>query len=127
MDTDKSDLIEHELTERVIGIFYEVYKDLGHGFLESVYERAMAIALRESGISVKQQASVVVTFRNQVVGEFRADLLVENRLIIELKAISSLTPAHEVQLVNYLKATGIRLGLLLNFGSRAQFKRRVFG
>lgn len=127
MDTDKRELIEHALTEQVIGVFYEVHRELGHGFLETVYENAMMIALNESGLSVQQQAPIAVAFRNQFIGEFRADLLIENRLIIELKAVSSLLAAHEVQLVNYLRATGIRVGLLLNFGARAQFKRRVFG
>ena len=127
MDTDKSGLIEKELTEHVIGVFFDVYRDLGHGFLESVYENAMAIALRESGLLVIQQAPIAVMFRGHAVGEFRADLQVENRLIIELKAVSVLAANHEVQLVNYLKATGVRLGLLLNFGPRAQFARRVFG
>lgn len=115
------------MTERVIGIFYAVYNELGHGFLESVYENALALALRETDIVAVQQAPLRVQFRGHTVGEFRADLLVENRLIVEIKAVSRLAPAHEVQLVNYLEATGIRVGLLMNFGLHPQFKRRIFG
>jgi GxxExxY protein len=126
MNTDTA-LAEAELTERVIGIFYAVYNELGHGFLESVYENALALALRETGIAVVQQAPLRVGFRGHTVGEFRADLLVDDRLIVEIKAVSRLAPVHEVQLVNYLKATGIRVGLLMNFGLHPQFKRRIFG
>ena len=126
MDTDKDLLVGAALSERVIGVFFDVYNELGPGFLESVYENAMAFALRQSGLATTQQAPLTVTFRGQIVGEFRVDLLVENRLIIELKAVSQLTVAHEVQLVNYLKATRIPVGLLLNFGASPQFKRRIF-
>lgn len=126
MNTDTA-LAEADLTERVIGIFYAVYNELGHGFLESVYENSLALALRETGIAAVQQAPLRVEFRGRTVGEFRADLLVDDRLIVEIKAVSRLAPAHEVQLVNYLKATGIRVGLLMNFGLYPQFKRRIFG
>lgn len=127
MNTDKNILMEAGLTERVIGVFYDVYNELGAGFLESVYENAFAIALREVGIDVQQQASLQVKFRGLSVGEFKADLLVSKCLIIELKAVAQLNPTHEVQLVNYLKASGIPVGLLFNFGPRPQLKRRVFG
>jgi GxxExxY protein len=127
MDSDKTPLMEADLTERIIGSFYSVYNELGSGFLESVYENALAIALRDSGISTTQQTALDVEFRGRTVGEFRADLLVEGRIIIEVKAVSQLIAAHEMQPINYLKATGIRVGLLLNFGPRPQFKRRVFG
>ncbi|HLI16683.1 MAG TPA: GxxExxY protein [Rhodanobacteraceae bacterium] len=126
MNTDTA-LAEADLTERVIGVFYAVYNELGHGFLESVYENSLAPALREAGIAVVQQAPLRVDFRGRTVGEFRADLLVEDRLIVEIKSVSQLAPVHEVQLVNYLKATGIRVGLLMNFGLQPQFKRRIFG
>jgi GxxExxY protein len=126
MNTDTA-LADADLTEHVIGIFYAVYNELGHGFLESVYENSLALALRETGVAVVQQAPLRVDFRGHTVGEFRADLLVDNRLIVEIKAVSQLAPAHEVQLVNYLKATGIRVGLLMNFGPHPQFKRRIFG
>jgi GxxExxY protein len=126
MDTSTA-LPEADLTERVIGIFYAVYNELGSGFLESVYENALALALRETGIVAVQQASLRVQLRGHIVGEFRADLLVDDRLIVEIKAVAQLASAHEVQLVNYLKATGIRVGLLMNFGPHPQFKRRIFG
>ena len=126
MNADKSELIDGELTERVIGIFYAVHKDLGHGFAESVYENAFALALRAVGLAVEQQRRLLVRYRGIVVGEFFADIVVEERLLIELKTVSNIIPAHEAQLTNYLKATGLRVGMLLNFGPRAQFKRRVF-
>ena len=129
INTDNTDtaLAEADLTDRVIGAFYAVYNELGHGFLESVYENSLALMLRESGIAAVQQAPLRVEFRGHTVGEFRADLLVDDRLIVEIKAVSRLASAHEVQLVNYLKATGIQVGLLMNFGPRPQFKRRIFG
>lgn len=127
MSADKATLIESALTERVIGAFYAVYNELGAGFLESVYENALVVALRDAGLAVVQQAPLEVSFRGRPVGEFRADLLIEERLVVEVKAVSQLSTAHETQLVNYLKATGIQVGLLLNFGRRPQFKRRVFG
>lgn len=126
MKADKELLMDAALTERVIGVFYAVYNELGAGFLESVYENAFAIALREIGLDTKQQVPLDVKFRGQSVGEFKADLLVSNCLVIELKAVVQLNPAHEVQLVNYLKASGIPVGLLFNFGPRPQFKRRIF-
>ena len=89
-------------------------------------KNALALALREAGLVVQQQACLTVRFRNQVVGEFRIDLLVAERLIVELKAVSQLAPAHEAQLVNYLKASGLHVGLLLNFGPRPHFRRKVF-
>ena len=126
MNTDTA-LMEADLTESVIGAFYTVYNELGPGFLENVYENSLALMLRENGIAAAQQAPLRVQFRGHTVDEFRADLLVDERLIVEIKAVSRLAPAHEVQLVNYLKATGIRVGLLMNFGPRPQFKRRIFG
>jgi GxxExxY protein len=127
MDTDKALLVDADLTDRVIGVFYAVYNELGSGFVESVYENALALALRQIGLDVQQQTCLIVRFRNQVVGEFRIDLLVENRLVIELKAVAQLATAHEVQLVNYLKASGLPIGLLLNFGQKPQLKRKIFG
>ena len=100
--------------------------ELGHGFLESVYENAMAIALQEDGLSLRQQAPLLVRYHGRNIGEFRVDLLVEDYLLVELKPVSQLSPLHEVQLVNYLKASGFPLGLLLNFGPRPQVKRRIF-
>ena len=125
MGTDKSILVEESVTEAVIGAFFAVYKELGFGFLETVYENALAIALRHKGIEVIQQPAIDVYFRGNRVGEYRADLVIPRRVIIEVKASSTLTTSHEAQLLNYLKATGIKVGLLLNFGPKPQFKRRV--
>src|SRR5882757_4054081 len=105
-----------ELTQKIIGVFYDVYNELGHGFLESVYETAMVIALEDAGLSVKRQVEVPVWFRGRQIGTFFADLLVEDVVIVELKAVRSIDPSHEAQLLHYLRATEIELGLLLNFG-----------
>ena len=126
MDDRGTRLVCGDLTEAVIGAFYAVYNELGPGFLESVYENALLLALAESGIPAEAQVPLTVRFRDQIVGQFRADVLVAGRLIVEIKAVSQLVRIHEVQLVNYLRATGIQVGLLLNFGSRAEIRRRVF-
>ncbi|MEM9253559.1 MAG: GxxExxY protein [Planctomycetota bacterium] len=115
-----------ELTESVIGAAYAVYNELGSGFLESVYERSLAILLAEQGLNCVWQAPIDVHFHGHVVGEFRADLLVESNVIVELKAVETLNKAHEVQLVNYLAATGKDVGLLINFGpTGVDIKRKV--
>ncbi len=126
MDAVSREYVEAELTHKVIGAFYETYNALGHGFLESVYENAMALQFDQDGIRYERQPELAVRFRGQVVGIFRADFLVENKLIIELKAVERVMPAHEAQLLNYLKATGIQLGLLVNFGPKPQVRRRIF-
>ncbi|MEX0915383.1 MAG: GxxExxY protein [Wenzhouxiangellaceae bacterium] len=127
MNADKdSSLIDADLTRQVIGVFYSVYNELDRGFSEGIYENSMAIALTEEELPFCQQHPLMVWFRGKLVGEFRVDLLVDDRLVAELKAVTRLTPAHEAQLINYLKATGIPVGLLLNFGDRPEFKRLVF-
>lgn len=126
MDADERGLIHKHLTQRIIGVFYEVYNELGCGFLESVYEEAVALAIRQAGLNVQKQFPVNVRFRGSVVGEFRADLLVENSVFVELKAARCLDTAHEAQLLNYLRATEIEVGLLLNFGPKPEFKRLVY-
>ena len=126
MDADKSGLVDEAITERIIGAFFDVYNELGAGFLEQVYENAMVLALRKLGLAVIQQASVDVRYQGQVVGQYRVDLFVDGRVLVEVKAVSGLAANHEAQLLNYLKATGIPVGLLLNFGPRAQFKRRIY-
>ena len=115
----------HEgLTRTVIGCGFEVINELGAGFLESVYERAMLVALSEAGLNAKSQVVVGVCFRGRQVGEFFADLLVEDKVIVELKCAASILPIHEAQVINYLKATGINVGLILNFGNpKLQFRR----
>jgi GxxExxY protein len=115
---------DEALTEIIIGAAFKVHNSLGPGFLEKVYENAMRIELGKRGIKVKQQEPINVFYEGQAVGEYFADLLVEDRIIVELKAIQSLTRQHEVQLVNYLAATGIDIGLLINFGSSVQVKRK---
>jgi GxxExxY protein len=122
----KDNLIHSELTDKIIGCIYDVYNALGYGFVEKVYENALVIRLRQIGLGVVQQAPIRVLFEGQLVGEFVADLLVDNTVIIEIKAVSTLTSVHEVQLVNYLKATGIEVGLLVNFGEKVKIVRRVF-
>ncbi|MBS3824543.1 MAG: GxxExxY protein [Wenzhouxiangellaceae bacterium] len=127
MNADQdSRLIDSELTQQVIGIFYSVYNELGRGFSEGVYENSMAIALKEEGVPFAQQYPLTVRFRDKPAGEFRIDLMVDSRLVVELKAVTQLTRAHEAQVINYLKATGVQVGLLLNFGDRPEFKRLVF-
>ena len=125
-EQDKEDkaLLHSELTKTIIGCAFGVSNEIGAGFLESVYENALTIALRELGVAVRQQAPTSVYFRGQSVGTFYADLLVENRVIVELKAVSSLAQQHEAQLLNYLSATNIQVGLLINFGNpRIQYRR----
>jgi len=115
-----------ELTDKVIGVFYDVYNELGHGFLESVYAAAMVMALESSGLAVGREVPVAVWFRDRKIGQYFADLLVEGRVILELKAARDLDKAHEAQLLHYLRATDVEVGLLLNFGVRPQFRRLVF-
>jgi GxxExxY protein len=121
----EKDLLHSDLTKVIIGSAYYVYNQLGYGFLEKVYENALTIQLRRYGRQVEQQVPVVVRFEGEVVGEFFPDLFVERKVIVELKAVSELNPIHEVQLVNYLKATGIKVGLLINFGPQIKIIRRV--
>jgi len=120
-----NNLLHADITDRVLKTFYDVYNELGGGFLESVYHSALSIALRESGLDVASQVPVPVHFRGVVIGDFRADLTVNGRVLLELKAVSSIDPAHEGQLLHYLRATDYEVGILLNFGPKPQFKRIV--
>ncbi len=115
-----------ELTEKIIGIFYDVYNELGFGFLESVYEEAMALAFKERGINFQRQVSIPVWFHGQKIGSYDADIVVDGLVLVELKACKTLEPAHEAQLLHYLRSTEIEVGLLLNFGPRPQVKRMAF-
>ncbi len=115
-----------DLTGSIIKAYYRIYNELGYGFLEKVYENAMCIALNKLSLTVVQQAKINVYFDDEVVGEYAADLLVNDLVIIELKATRTLNPDHEAQLLNYLKATQYEVGLLLNFGTKAEFKRKAF-
>ena len=115
-----------ELTEKIIGVYYDVYNEIGPGFLESVYSNSMKIALQDAGLKVQREIQIPVWFRNQDVGQFRADLLVEGTILLELKAVQNLDRAHEAQGINYLRATELEVCLLLNFGAaKPQFRRLV--
>ena len=121
------ELKHHEITDQILHAFLKiVYPQLGFGFLEKVYENAMVIALQKMGLDVKSQVPIHVTFQGQMIGEYYADLLVENAVIVELKAASQLASEHEAQLVNYLRATPYEVGLLLNFGPKPTFCRKIF-
>ncbi|MBL8864029.1 MAG: GxxExxY protein [Gemmataceae bacterium] len=121
------DVFRHrEMTEKVIGVFYDVYNELGFGFLESVYQESLAIALEEAGFVVGRLVRLPVWFRGRKVGDFVADIIVNGLVVLELKAVDALAGVHESQLLNYLKATEIEVGLLLNFGPKPQVKRRAF-
>jgi GxxExxY protein len=115
-----------DLTEKIIQAFYTVYNTLGYGFLEKVYENALAIELCGLGLKVVQQAAIVIYYRDLAVGNYDADLLVEDLVIVELKAARTLAPEHEAQLLNYLKATPYEVGLLLNFYPEPQIKRKTY-
>jgi len=115
-----------QLTQKIIGAFYTVYNTLGYGFLENVYENALRIELQKMGLTVATQYAINVYYGGQVVGEYYADLLIEEQVIIELKAVRNLLPEYEAQLLNYLNATQYEIGLLLNFGIKPQIKRKIF-
>lgn len=120
-------MLKHaETTEVIIECFYEVYKTLGYGFLEKVYENALKIVLTERGLKVRPQAPVMVHFHGQEVGNYFADLLINDVVIVEIKSVARLAAEHEAQLLNYLKATGLEVGLLMNFGPKPEFKRKIF-
>ncbi len=118
--------IHKELTERIIKCFYRVYNTLGYGFLERVYENAMKHELTKEGLSVESQKEIDVHYDGILVGQYFSDLLVEGLVLIELKAVEEIALQHECQLINYLKATHIEVGLLLNFGKKPMIKRRSF-
>jgi GxxExxY protein len=115
-----------ELTSKIIECAFKVHKNLGFGFLESVYQNALAIELSKAGLQVDKEKRLLVDYNGQVVGDFLADIVVEETVIVELKSVKEIHPAHEAQLVNYLKATGMELGLLINFGKKVEIKRKVF-
>lgn len=126
MDTSHIGLKHSELTDLIIGVFYDVYNELGHGVLESTYAEAMVIALTQAKLTAARKVSVPVWFRGTKVGQYFADLLVNDLVLLELKATRTLDAAHEAQLLHYLGATEIEVGLLLNLGIRPQFRRLLF-
>jgi GxxExxY protein len=115
-----------DLTGKIIGVYYDVYNELGHGFLESVYQKSLGLALQSAGLKACWPIALPVSFRGHQVGHFEADMLVEKCILLELKARSALDRSHEAQLRNYLRATDIEVGLLLNFGLRPEFRRLLF-
>jgi len=114
-----------ELTEKIIGCFYKVYNVLGYGFLEKIYERALAYEFRVEGLSFERQVPIKVFYKGESMGDYCADFIVEGEVIVEVKAIKEIGEAESVQLLNYLRATGKEVGLVLNFGRKAEIKRKV--
>jgi GxxExxY protein len=116
-------LVHGDLTRQIIGAFYDVYNELGYGFVESVYQHALPIALAKRGLRSQREFPLTVRYLGAIVGEYRADLLVEEKVIVESKVADKIVTVHEMQLLNYLKATRITVGLVLNFGPRPTFRR----
>jgi len=121
-----TDLKHKELTDKIIGAFYKVYNTLGYGFLEKVYLNSMMIEFKKAGIQAFSQQPITILYENEIVGEYYPDIIIEKKVILELKAAQCLSPEHEAQLLNYLKAATMEVGLLLNFGPRPEIKRKVF-
>ena len=126
MTTNEEKILYKDLSYKIVGLAMEVHSKLGYGFLEKVYENAMMVLFRREGIDTKQQAPITVYFDGEVVGDYYADILVEDKIILELKAIEKITDVHRAQTLNYLKATGLRLAILINFGrQRLEHERFV--
>ena len=119
-------MLHDQLTSDILAAFYVVYNHLGYGFLEKVYENALVLELRQHCFTVEQQVPIQVYYKGQIVGQYCADLLIQDKIILELKAAEAIVKAHEAQLVNYLKATNLEVGLLLNFGPQPEFRRKIF-
>src|SRR2546423_15211354 len=126
MKTDIDGLKHGALTQTILGVFYDVYNELGHGFIESVYYRSLVLALESVGLNICSRVAIPVWFRGNQVGYFQADILVESCVLLELKVARRLDSSHRAQLLNYLRATEIEIGLLLNFGEKPEFKRLIF-
>ena len=126
MNTDYEDFKYKKVTEGIIEIFYRVYNKLGYGFLEKIYENAMMKEFKKNGIPAVSQSAIKVIYEDEIIGEYFADILVDNKVIVEIKASKSLAKENEAQLLNYLKATEVEVGLLLNFGPKPDLKRKVF-
>lgn len=120
------DFLNREITDKIIKAYYKVYNDLGYGFLERVYENALFIELTDMGFKCVKQRPIDVFYKGVKVGNYFADIIVEDKIILELKAAEAIVEEHQFQLVNYLKATDIEVGLLLNFGKTPEFKRKIF-
>ncbi|MFN0187632.1 MAG: GxxExxY protein [Bacteroidia bacterium] len=123
---NEKNFLHSDITEKLIKIFYKVYSKLGYGFLERVYENAMFIELQKTGLILKTQSPIKVYYDDLQVGLYFADLLIDDKVIVELKAAEGLCEEHETQLINYLKATEIEVGIFLNFGKKPEIRRKVF-
>lgn len=119
-------MLYSQTTDKIIKAYYKVYNALDYGFLEKVYEKALAIEIRKQGLNCVSQFPIKVHYDDSIVGEYFADILVGNQVIIELKAAETICKEHEIQLINYLRATNIKVGLLLNFGKKPEFSRKIF-
>lgn len=119
-------MLHEEITNVILKAFYKVHNSLGYGFLEKIYENALLIEMRNNGLKAEQQKPVKVYYEGNIVGDYFADIVVNDVVILELKSAESIRKEHIAQLTNYLKATGVEVGLLLNFGSSAEFKRIIF-
>ena len=119
-------LLHKSITDKILKVYYEVYNELGYGFLEKVYQNAMYFELKSLGYKVEAQKQIKVYYKKQLVGEYYSDLLVEDKVIVELKSTELLMNAHVAQIINYLKGTSVEVGLLLNFGEQPEFKRFIY-
>jgi GxxExxY protein len=126
MNADERRYKHEQTTREIIGVFFDVYNELGYGFLESVYREAMVIALTAEGLQVDKEVALSARFRGQTVGTFKADLVVSRSVVVELKAVRALERTHEAQILNYLRASALEVGLLLNFGPKPQVRRLAF-
>ena len=122
----KKRYLHQDLTDKILKVFYYVYNSLGYGFLEKVYQNAMLLELALNGIECEAQRPISVFYRGEIIGEYFADIIVDDTIILELKAVSSLTAEHEAQLINYLRSTKMEVGLLLNFGVKPEVHRKIF-
>ena len=126
MSTNEKDILYKDLSYKIVGLAIEIHNKLGYGFLEKAYENALMLLFRREDIIAKQQTPISVYFEREIVGEYFSDILVENKIILELKAIEKITDVHKAQTLNYLKATGLRLAIILNFGKKKlEYKRIV--
>jgi GxxExxY protein len=126
IDANERERKHWDLCHQIVGVFYSVYNELGYGFLEAVYEEALYIGLTEAGLNVTRQVATPIWFRGRAIGEYKADLVVNSAVLLELKAVRVLDPSHEAQILNYLRATDIEAGLLLNFRTKAPFQTVCF-
>ena len=126
MDTNENEILYKELSYKIVGLAMRVHSKLGYGFLEKVYENALMVLFRREGIEAKQQAPITVYFEEEVVGNYYADILAEDKVILEIKSVENIIDAHIAQTLNYLKATGLRLAIILNFSKeKLKYKRIV--